>query len=186
MNEKQFLMKLNNAIKGLPSDERQDILNDYEEHFSMGKEEGKTEEEIAAALGIPNKIAKELLAMYHLEKAETHVSTGNMLRAVWAGIGLGFLNLIIVLGPFIALIGVVLAGWVTGLAFIISPLLVPVNLLIYPGTFEPFDLFSTIILCGLGLFIVIGMYYLTKVLTNVFVRYLKFNTSLVKGGLSHG
>lgn len=178
-------MELNDAIKGLSSDERQDILNDYEEHFSMGKEEGKTEEEIAAALGLPNKIAKELLAMYHLERAETNVSTGNMLRAVWAGIGLGFLNLIIVLGPFMALIGIVLAGWVTSLTFILSPLLVPVNLLIYPGTFELFDLFFSIMLCGLGLFIAIGMYYLTKTLTHGFVRYLKLNASLVKGGLTH-
>lgn len=185
MNKKQFLMELNDAIKGLPSDERQDILNDYEEHFSIGKEEGKTEGEIADALGLPNKIAKELLAMYHLERAEMNVSTGNLIRAVWAGIGLGFFNLIIVLGPFIALIGIVLAGWITGLAFILSPLLVPVNLLIYPGTFEFFDLFFSIMLCGLGLFITIGMYYLTKILTHGFVRYLKFNASLVKGGLTH-
>src|SRR5690625_2679306 len=107
-------------------------MHDFEEHFAFGIEEGKTEEEIAASLGSPNKIAKELLAAYHLEKVETTGTTGNMIRAVWAVIGLGFFNLVIVLGPFIALAAVVFAGWTSSVAFIVSPLLVLINLLLYP------------------------------------------------------
>lgn len=183
MDEKQFLRQLNDAIQSLSVDERQDILNDYEEHFAVGKEEGKTEEEIAGALGSPEKIAKEMLAMYHVAQAESKTTTGNMLRAVWAGIGLGFFNLLIVLGPFIALVGVVAAGWIMAVSLTFSPLLVPVNVVIFPGTFEWADLFFTITASGIGIFIAIGMYYLSKVLTSVFVRYLKFNASLVKGGL---
>lgn len=183
MDEKQFLKQLNDAIQHLPADERQDILHDYEEHFAVGKEEGKTESMIADALGSPNKIAKELLAMYHVEQAESTATTGNMFRAVWAGIGLGFFNLLIVLGPFIALVGVVVAGWVTALAMIVSPMLVLANLVIYPETFVWFDLFFLIAASGLGFLIAVGMYYATKGLTWVFVRYLRFNTSLVKGGL---
>lgn len=183
MNEKQFLMQLHDGIKVLSADERKDILNDYEEHFAEGKEEGKAEEEIADALGSPEKIAKEILAMYHVAQAKTKTTTGNMMRAVWAGIGLGFFNLIIVLGPFIALVGVLAAGWITAISLALSPLLVPVNIVIYPGSFEWADLFFTITASGIGIFIGIGMYYLTKGLAWVFVRYLKFNTSLVKGGL---
>lgn len=183
MNEKQFLSRLNDAIKNLSADERQDIINDYEEHFAVGKEEGKAEEEIADALGSPEKIAKETLAMYHVTQVESKTTTGNMLRAVWAGIGLGFLNLIIVLGPFIALVGAVAAGWIMAVSLTFSPLLVPVNVVIFPGTFEWVDLFFAFTASGIGIFIAIGMYYLTKGLTRLFVRYLKFNTSLVKGGL---
>ncbi|GGB52521.1 DUF1700 domain-containing protein [Virgibacillus dakarensis] len=185
MTEKQFMDQLNASLKKLSTEEKQDILQDYQEHFAIGKAEGKTEEQIADALGSPNKIARELLAMYHLEKAETNVTAGNMFRAVWAGIGLGFFNLIIVLGPFIALLAVVAAGWVIGLAFSLSPLLVLINVVIYPGSFVLFDLFASIALCGLGLLITIGMYHLTNILTRGFIRYLKLNTSLVKGGLTN-
>ncbi|MFJ8264018.1 HAAS signaling domain-containing protein [Rummeliibacillus sp. NPDC094406] len=181
MTKEQFLKNLNLALEGLSSVERQDILEDYEEHFAIGLEEGKTEEQIASSLGTPHHIAKELLANYHLEKVETTNTTGNIFRAVWAAIGLGFFNLVIVLGPFIGLLGVVFAGWVAGVSFIVSPLLVLVNTV--NGTFEIFDLFASIGLCGLGLFIILGMFFVTKWLTKGFVKYLKFNVSLVKGGL---
>lgn len=181
LTKEQFLKNLNSALEGISSVERQDILEDYEEHFAIGLEEGKTEEQIAASLGTPHQIAKELLATYNLEKVETTATTGNIFRAVWAVIGLGFFNLVIVLGPFIGVLGMVFAGWVVGVSFIASPLLVLVNTVI--GTFELFDLFASIGLCGLGLFIILGMFFVTKWLTNGFVKYLKFNVSLVKGGL---
>lgn len=185
MNKEQFLKRLDSSLKRLSSDERQDIIQDFEEHFVIGLEEGKTEEQISDSLGSPIQIAKELLASYHLEKVEATATTGNILRAVWAVIGLGFFNLVIVLGPFIALVALVIAGWATGIAFIASPLLIFLNIVIYPGTFELFDVFFSITLSGLGLFIAIGMLTTTRALTNGFVRYLQFNVKLVKGGLKH-
>lgn len=185
MNKEQFLKQLDSSLKRLSPNERKDILQDYEEHFAVGLEAGKTEEEIAASLGLPNQIAKELLALYHLEKVETAATTGNIMRAAWAAIGLSFFNLVIVFGPFIALVGVIFAGWTAGMAFVASPLLVLVNTVINPGTFELADLFLSIALCGLGLFIAIGMFFTTKTVIHLFVRYLKFNASLVKGGLKH-
>jgi uncharacterized membrane protein len=183
MNKNQFLTELDASLQRISAEERQDILLDFEEHFAIGLEEGKTEEEISAGLGMPHQIAKEMLASYHIEKVEATATTGNVFRAVWAVIGLGFFNLVIVLGPFIALIGILFAGWVAGISFIASPILVVVGTIIHPGTFELFSLFLSLALAGLGLFIVIGMYFATRVLINGFVRYLKFNTKLVKGGL---
>ncbi|HLR40509.1 MAG TPA: DUF1700 domain-containing protein [Virgibacillus sp.] len=185
MNKEQFLRSLDKSLKGLSSDERRDIMHDFEEHFAFGIEEGKTEKEIATSLGSPDKIAKELLAAYHLEKVETTATTGNMIRAVWAVIGLGFFNLVIVLGPFIALAGVVFGGWATAIAFVFSPILVLVNLLIYPETFAFFDLFFSMVLSSIGLFIALGMFFVTRWLANGFVRYLQFNMKLVKGGMKH-
>lgn len=185
MTEEQFMKQLNANLNQLSTEERQDILQDYQEHFEMGKVEGKTEETIAEALGYPEKIAKELLATYHLEKAETNITTGNVMRAVWAGIGLGFFNLVIVLGPFMALVGVVIAGWAVGLSFILMPLAALAELVFFPGTFAFFDLFSTLAFSGLGLFIIVGMYYATKIGTRLFIRYLKYNVSFVKGGMKN-
>ncbi|HLS07925.1 HAAS signaling domain-containing protein [Lentibacillus sp.] len=185
MNREQFLKSLENGLKKLPQEECDDILHDFEEHFSNGLTDGKTEEQISDALGSPKQIAKELVAASNIEKMEATPTTGNIFRAVWAVIGLGFFNFVIVLGPFVALLLVVLAGWISGVAFITSPLMVLFNALTYAGAFEWFDLFVSIMLCGIGLFIAIGMFFATKALIKLFVRYLKYNVSLVKGGLKH-
>ncbi|MEC5424830.1 DUF1700 domain-containing protein [Virgibacillus sp. C22-A2] len=185
MNKDQFFKKLNLSLKSLSSEERKDILQDFQEHFEIGRVEGKTEEEISDSLGSPNHIAKELMAAHYLEKVEDTSTAGNILRAMWAVIGLGFFNLVIVLGPFIALVSVIFAGWVSGVAFIISPLLVLIDLVLYPGTFQFFDLFFSIALTGLGLLIAIGMLFATRAVSNGFIRYLNFNAKLVKGGLKH-
>src|SRR5690625_2055425 len=183
MTKKQFLQQLDAALRKLPKDEREEILQDFKEHFAIGQEEGKSDEELIASLGSPQHIAKEMIATYHVDQIQTNASTGNILRAIWAVIGLGFLNLVIVLGPFIALIVLIAGGWVSGVAFIASPLLVFINISIYPGTFEFFHLFFSIGLCVLGLFIAIGMYFATRAIINGLVYYLKFNINLVKGGL---
>ncbi|WP_438349819.1 HAAS signaling domain-containing protein [Paenibacillus sp. FA6] len=185
MNKEKFLKELKSTLTRLPINDRQEILQDYEEYFTNGLLDGKSEEQIATSLGSPKNIGKELSATYHLEKAKTTVTTGNIMRAMWALIGLGFFNLIIVLGPFIAILAVIIAGWVAGIGFIAAPLLVLLNIIIYPSTFEYFDLFSSVALCGLGFFIAIGMLFATKSLMNGFVCYMKFNMKLVKGGLKH-
>lgn len=183
MNKDQFLQILSNGLKKLPAEEREDIIRDFQEHFQMGNQEGKTEEEIAKSLGSPKQIARELLATYQVEKVSEKVTFSNVLRATWAVIGLGFFNLTIVLGPFLALVGIIVGGWFTGISFALSPVLVLLNLLIAPGTFSLFEMFLSIAFCGFGLLLVIGMFYLTKGLIKLFIRYLKFNINLVKGGL---
>lgn len=184
MNKEQFLKQLEGSLKSLSIEERKDILQDYEEYFAIGLESEKSEEEIAASLGNPKQIAKELLASYHLDVVEQTTSASNILRAVWAVIGLGFFNVLIVLAPFCALVGFVFSGWLASVAFILSPLGILVNLFI--GQFIITDLFLSLGLCGIGIFVAMGMFYVTKYLTKGFVRYLKFNITFVKGGLKHG
>ena len=186
MNKKQFLSKLESSLKSLPANERQDILQDFEEHFAIGLQEGKTEEQISASLGSPHQIAKDMVAAYHLERVETKATFGNILRAVWATIGLGFFNLAIVLGPFIALAGIIFSGWITGIVFLASPFLFLINILLYPETFTLFYLFVSIATCGIGFFVVIGMYFATRTLMQGFIRYLRWNVNLIKGGLKNG
>ncbi|KRF50140.1 hypothetical protein ASG97_15825 [Bacillus sp. Soil745] len=183
MNKEQFLKQLNASLTRLSLEEREDILQDYEEYFEIGMEEGKSEQEISKSLGNPKQISKELMATYHLGQVEQTTSAGNVMRAVWAVIGLGFFNLVIVLGPFIALIGVVIAGWVSAIAFVLAPLGALFNLVL--GNFQLFDLFFALGLCGIGIFIAMGMFVATSALTKGFIRYLKFNASLVKGGLKN-
>lgn len=182
MDKKEFLSQLKKHLQKLPKKERDDILQDYNEYFMMGVAEDKEESQIIESLGSPKQLSKELLANYHIEEMEKSPSTPNMFRAVWAAIGLGFINLVLVLGPFFGLIGILIAGWSVGITGVISPLLVAVNALIFPGTFTLFELFLSIAFCGAGLFFLIGSYYATIWTKTASLRYLKFNMSIVKGG----
>ena len=64
MTENQFIGELETALKRLPTEERNDIIQDIREYFTNGREDGKSESEIAASLGSPAKIAEELLGSY--------------------------------------------------------------------------------------------------------------------------
>lgn len=185
MNRDQFLFQLESLLKGLSREERDDILQDFEEHFAIGLSEGKTEKEISAALGSPHHIAKEIRANYHIERVQNDTTVGNIVRAVWAVVSLGFFNLFIVLGPLLALIAVVFGGWVVCVSFVASPILVVIDAVIHPEGLILFNMFFSLLLSGLGIFIGIGMFYVTRFLIIGFVRYLKYNVNLVKGGLKH-
>ncbi|CAM3892892.1 DUF1700 domain-containing protein [Cohnella lubricantis] len=185
MNREQFIDQLNRSLRRLPNEERLDIVQDFQEHFDIGLEKGKTEEEIAASLGSPAQIAKELLAVHYLDKAEAKTSAGNLFRAAWAAVGLGFFNIVIVLGPFIGLASLLLSGWAMGLSLLVSPLVVLLNLILSPKSFDLFASFASIGLAGLGILMSIGMSYVSRKALKGFVSYLRYNAKLVKGGLKH-
>lgn len=182
MTKIQFLKQLDFALKNLSASERQDILKDYEEYFDIGLEEGKTEEQIAFSLGDPEEIAKELLITYHIKKVETKDTSSNMLRTLIAIIGLGFFNLVFILGPYLALLGIVLGGWITGITFIGSPFLLFIKFLIIPSSFKLLELFSSIALCGAGIFLILGMFFVTKLIIKISIRYVELNLKIITGG----
>src|SRR5699024_7764819 len=182
MTKDEFLEALNNGLKKLRTEEREEIIRDFEEHFSHGYTEGKTDRDIIASLGSPENIVKEIMLTYDAEQVKETPVTGSLLRTIWLVIGLGFLNLVVVLGPVIGLFGLIIGIWAAGASFIVSPAFVLINVLIYQGTFALSDLFFSILLCGLGLFLIIGIYFVTKIVYNMFIRYVTFNVKLVKGG----
>ncbi|GAA3329582.1 hypothetical protein GCM10020331_078230 [Ectobacillus funiculus] len=129
---------------------------------------------MTASLGSPSQIARELSASHHLEKVETSTTAGNIMRAVWAVIGLGFFfNFVIVMGPFIALVGVMFSGWAVGAAFVLSPLLVLVNAVITPETFEFLICSYPLRFAESGCLLQLVCFFATKAVTSGFVRYLK-------------
>lgn len=71
MTEQQFLNELEMALTRLPADEKNDILQDIKEYFTNGREDGKSDSEIAGSLGSPKEIADELLTNYVPEKSQT-------------------------------------------------------------------------------------------------------------------
>lgn len=77
MTENQFIFELEQALKRLPMEERNDILKDIREYFSDGRDDGKVEEEIAASLGSPDKIASELLEAYPFKDEKVNIESSH-------------------------------------------------------------------------------------------------------------
>ena len=61
--KQDFLDRLKASISYLPLQDQADILNDYEEHFRIGLENGKTEAEIAGSLGSPEELGASFVAV---------------------------------------------------------------------------------------------------------------------------
>jgi len=153
MNKREFLRKLKRL---LPVDERQEILNDYEEHFATGITDGKSEEAIARELGSPEEVAKE----FGYEKAK--LSPKNI---VFAAIGLLFFDLLI----GIAIVASLFAVWISLWSVVLSLLVTGVALLIamfFTAIIPPLPwylcLTAGIAVLGLTGLFGVGMLYVTK------------------------
>lgn len=64
-----YIVKLEQLLQEIPQGERQDILQDYLEHFRLAQAEGKTLEEIAEDLGSVEALAADILAEYRTSSA---------------------------------------------------------------------------------------------------------------------
>lgn len=182
MTKDQFLSDLNRLLSGIPEHERKDILNDYQEHFQMGLQNGKTEEEIADSLGTPKTIAKELAADFHISQAQENYSVSNILRATIATVSLGFFNLVFVFGPFMGLIGVMIGFYAVTLSLLLSPIFIIIGS-VFPFAVNDFlqGLFLMMTLGSLGVLMGVGMIYVTKGVYYILLKYLQFNLRIIRG-----
>lgn len=187
MTKNEFIRILKESLGNIAQDEKNDILYDYEEHFQIGFQNGKTEEEISSELGNPRVIGKSYTASATVERAVENSSSKNVWRAVLAAITLSFFNLIVVLGPFVALIAVLISLYAASISMIIAGLcstfgilLMPfINLNITVGVNPVAGIFLGIGITCLGLLFFIGNCYLTKQFYKLTAKYLRWNIQVV-------
>ncbi len=96
MSKTEYLEALKKALAGLPPDVAARTMAYYEQNFIDGLAAGKTEEEIAAELDEPRKIAMTLRANTHRSAFEQSRHPANLFRMVFSFIGLGIFNLFMV------------------------------------------------------------------------------------------
>ena len=70
MNKQEYMYNLYEALTPFGDEVRQEIIDDYEEHFSMGLSDGKTEEQIIAELGSIDELVDELKGLSSDEKKD--------------------------------------------------------------------------------------------------------------------
>jgi len=184
MTKYNFLSELERRLSKLPEAERQEILQDYEEHFAFAEEAGKLESDVINMFGSPAQIAKEMTADYHVEQVRETTNVSDMFSAVFAVGALGFFNLVFVLGPAIAIYATIFALGVASLALVASPILLLIFSAIGLQSFTWFDFFSSLAAAGIGIFMTMGTYYIIQWSVKLTARYLSFNRRMMKGGKS--
>ncbi|KIX91175.1 hypothetical protein TP70_04345 [Staphylococcus microti] len=181
MTKREYLNTLYYHLKYIPEQEKQDIVAEYDNHFIEGMRDGKTEEEIIATLGDPKAIAKELVADSTVSQVEETKSARNMLAAVLSVIGLSFLNLVIVLGPLLTVLGILLGIGIASIVMIGTPLILLWVHFFYDSIqLVTSDWYASFGYLGIGLMLYVLCFYLTKWTFILLVKYLKFNIKLVK------
>jgi uncharacterized membrane protein len=115
MTKSEFLDTLHRRLAGLPQHEIDDVMADYAQHFADGMAAGRSEAEIAEALGDPLRLARELRAEVGLRRWEEERTPANFFAAL-----AGFLALIAVdfvfLLPLVA--GLMLFTLIAGIVLI--------------------------------------------------------------------
>jgi uncharacterized membrane protein len=91
------MAQLRDGLSGLHHSDIGDILSDYESHFADGAADGRTEDEVSAALGDPARLARELRAEVGFKRWEENRSAGNFMGVVLALLGLATIDFIILL-----------------------------------------------------------------------------------------
>jgi uncharacterized membrane protein len=91
MTKVEFLDTLRRRLAGLPQAEIDELVGDYARHFDEGLADGRSEVEIAKALGDPMRLARELRAEAGFRRWEEERTPTNFLAVLF-----GFLALIAV------------------------------------------------------------------------------------------
>ncbi|HEY8004323.1 MAG TPA: DUF1700 domain-containing protein [Phenylobacterium sp.] len=129
MTRQAFIARLREGLRGLPPSAVADIVADYETHFTEGLAAGRSEADVAAALGDPGRLARELRAERGLQRWEEERTASAGAGAVFAVLGLGAIDILFLLpilmgvagamfGIAIAIVAVFFAG---GVVFAAGP-----------------------------------------------------------------
>ena len=141
MGKHEYLEALKKAMAGLPPETAARTLAYYEQRFIDGLAAGRTEQEIAADLDEPRKIAMTLRANAHLSAFEQKKNPVNAMRMLVSFVGLAIFNLFMVIPAMVygailvSIYACAFAFYVSGIAITASGL-AGANELVLSGPFQ--------------------------------------------------
>jgi uncharacterized membrane protein len=184
MTRAEFMARLKQGLVGLPTNTAADIVSDYHAHFEDGMAAGRTEEQVASALGDPDRLARELKAESTAKRWGQEQSPSSAAAAVFGILGLGAIDIIILLPLVLPIFGTVLAMLAAGVVVFFSGGFI---LAVGPFTGMPGGALAAILLgigvMGLGLFMTGLMALLTKWLIDATVWYARLHYRVLKPAL---
>ena len=120
MTRQAFMARLREGLAGLPVQTQAEIMADYEAHFTEGEAAGRSEADVAAALGDPGRLARELRAEAGLKRWEEARNPSNAAAAVFALLGLGAIDILILLPILMGIGGAIFGCAVAAIAVFVA------------------------------------------------------------------
>lgn len=181
MTKDAFLASLRAHLTGVSAATADDIVADYASHFDEGLAAGRKEEDIAAALGDPARLARELRAQAGLKRWEEERSPSAAAGAILAILSLGAIDLLILLPLLMVLCSLLFAFACVSAALAVAGVIV---LLVSPFSILG-GAFFHMLLTGVGLTsagVSIGaLIGLASIgLINFLIQYGRFHMRLIK------
>jgi uncharacterized membrane protein len=115
-----FMNALRQGLRGMPQRTIDETVADYEAHFAEGAAAGRSEAEVASALGDPVRLARELCAEMRFQAYEQSPNASGAAGAIAAFIGLGALDIILLLWVLFPLLGILLVWLAIGIAMLFA------------------------------------------------------------------
>jgi uncharacterized membrane protein len=97
MTRAEFMGRLRRGLVGMPAAAAADIAADYEIHFEDGLAAGRSEAEVASALGDPDRLARELRAEAGAQRWHQEKNPSAAVAAIFAVLGLGAISILFLL-----------------------------------------------------------------------------------------
>ncbi|NHZ91430.1 DUF1700 domain-containing protein [Massilia sp. CCM 8733] len=119
MGKLDYLDALRRAMAGISADTQAKTLAYYEQRFVDGVAAGRSEEDVAAELDEPKKIAMTLRASVHMHSFEQKKNPANLLRLLVSIAGLAIFNLFMVV-PALVYAAFLAILYAAGLAFYVA------------------------------------------------------------------
>lgn len=186
MTRDEFMGRLRRGLVGLNTRTAAEIASDYEQHFDDGGADGRTESEVAAALGDPDRLARELRAEAGARRWDQEQNPAAAAGAIFGLIGLGAIDILILLPIVFPVFGAVLALLLTGVGVFIAGGFVAIAGSFFGG---PGGVLAAILmgvgLMGAGIFMVGLMALLTKWLIDATVWYARLHYRVLKPALDN-
>jgi len=172
MTKAEFLDTLRRRLAGLPPAEIDELVGDYATHFDEGLAAGRSEADIARALGDPMRLARELRAEAGFRRWEQARTPANFVAVLFGFLALVAVDFVLLLPLIGSLLLSMLIAALIFVALCIIGLVLLAKVVTWPPVF--FDMHAlTRALGGLGLLgIGIGGGALLLLMGDVIVRLL--------------
>ncbi len=112
MTRADFMARLRKGLVGMPTAAAAEIAADYDTHFADGAAAGRSEAEVASALGDPDRLARELRAEAGIQRWRQEQNPS----AVFAVLGLGAIDILILLPILMGVIGTLIGFFIAVIA----------------------------------------------------------------------
>ncbi|MDR1262002.1 MAG: DUF1700 domain-containing protein, partial [Oscillospiraceae bacterium] len=116
MTREIYVRRLEALLKKLPPEKRWGITEDINMHFIEGSAAGQSDAALAEGLGTPESLAHAYMLEFAADRVTQNTSVGNVLRMIWAALGVGLLNVIIALPVWLVAAAVWLSLLAAGLS----------------------------------------------------------------------